>query len=71
MEGSPVTTNNLDDLARAEADVERTRQRVALSVVALRDEVSRQTDWRVWVARRPAAFLCAAFAVGFWLGHQR
>jgi hypothetical protein len=66
-----MTTNSLDDLALAEEKVERTRQRVTQSMIALRAEVSRQSDWRVWVARRPTAFVCAAFAVGFWLGHQR
>jgi hypothetical protein len=66
-----VTTNDMSELARAEAEVERTRERVALSVVALRDEVVRRTDWRRWVARRPGTFLCTAFALGFWLGHRR
>jgi hypothetical protein len=32
-----MTTHNIDELARAEANVERTRERVANSVVALRD----------------------------------
>jgi hypothetical protein len=66
-----MTTNNIDELARAEAEVERTRERVALSVVALRDEVVRQTNWRNWFARRPGTFLGAAFVVGFWFGNRR
>jgi hypothetical protein len=66
-----MTPDNMNELANAEAEVERTRERVALSVVALRDEVVRQTNWRNWFARRPAAFLGAAFVAGFWLGNRR
>lgn len=66
------TSNGADDaLARAESDVERARERVATSMLALRDEVARKTDWRSWVRRQPAAFLGAAAALGFWLGYRR
>jgi Flp pilus assembly protein TadD len=58
------------ELARVEADIERTRERVATSVMALRQEVARQTDWRQWVRRRPGAFLAGAFVVGFILGQR-
>lgn len=60
-----------DALARAESDVERARERVASSMLALRDEVVRKTDWRSWVRRQPAPFLAAAVALGFWLGYRR
>ena len=60
-----------DALARAESDVERARERVTSSMLALRDELARKTDWRSWVRRRPSAFLGAAVAVGFWLGYRR
>ena len=60
-----------DALARAESDVERARDRVASSMLALRDEVVRKTDWRSWVRRQPTAFLGAAVALGFWLGYRR
>jgi hypothetical protein len=60
-----------DALARAESDVERARERVASSMLALRDEVARKTDWRSWVRRQPAPFLGAAVALGFWLGYRR
>ncbi|HET6282476.1 MAG TPA: hypothetical protein VFH73_16045, partial [Polyangia bacterium] len=33
------------ELERAEADIERTRERVATSVMALREQVARQIDW--------------------------
>ena len=66
-----MTPDNINELANAEAEVERTRERVALSVVAQRDEVVRQTNWRNWFVRRPAAFLGAAFVAGFWLGNRR
>jgi hypothetical protein len=58
-------------LAQAESDVERARERVASSMLALRDEVARKTDWRSWVRRQPTAFFGAAVAVGFWLGYRR
>jgi ElaB/YqjD/DUF883 family membrane-anchored ribosome-binding protein len=35
-----------DELARAEADVERARERLSASVIALRAQVARQGDWR-------------------------
>ncbi len=60
-----------DELAQAESDVERARERVAQSMMALRNEVARQVDWRSWIQRRPALFIGGAFAVGFWLGNRR
>ena len=60
-----------DELARAESDVERARERVAQSMLALRDEVARQVDWRSWVQRQPGLFVVGAFALGFWLGRRR
>jgi hypothetical protein len=58
------------DLARAEQEIERTREKVAMSVLALRDEVARRTDWRAWIRARPATFLGAAFVLGLWWGHR-
>jgi hypothetical protein len=55
----------------AEAEVERARERVAHSVMALRDEVVRRADWREWIRRRPGTFLAAAFTLGFLWGHRR
>jgi hypothetical protein len=70
--GAGRASNGTDDaLARAESDVERARERVASSMLALRDEVARKTDWRSWVRRQPAPFLGAAVALGFWLGYRR
>jgi len=60
-----------DELARAESDVERARERVTQSMMALRQEVARQVDWRSWVQRRPALFVGGAFALGLWLGTRR
>lgn len=59
------------ELARAEAEIERTRAQVVETVVALRNEVVRSADWRTWIRKRPAWFVAGAFAVGFWLGHRR
>ena len=59
------------ELARAEADVERARERVAQSVMALRNEVVRRTDWRRWFGRHPGTFLAAAFGLGLLWGFRR
>ena len=69
--GSARTSTGGDALAQAESNVERARERVESSLLALRDEVTRRTDWRRWVRRRPAAFVGGALALGFVLGYRR
>lgn len=49
-------------------EIERAREQIQSSVVALREEVAVATDWRAWYRRRPYAYLAAAFAVGVFLG---
>ncbi len=56
--------------AEIRAEIEHTRQQIQASVVALRDRVGGATDWRRWYRDRPALFLGAAFAVGFYLGFR-
>lgn len=60
-----------DELAQAEADLARARERVATSISALRDEVARQADWRRWLARHPLISVGGALALGLWLGARR
>jgi hypothetical protein len=50
------------------AEIERAREQIHSSVMALREEVSRAADWRARIRRRPGLWLGAAFAVGFFLG---
>jgi hypothetical protein len=64
-------TQPFTEVARAEAALERSRERVERSVLALRDEIARRTDWRSWVARRPGVFLGAAVLLGFLWGFRR
>jgi len=64
-------TQAFSEVARAEAALERSRERVERSVSALRDAVARRTDWRGWIARRPAVFLGAAGLLGFMWGFRR
>jgi hypothetical protein len=78
MPNNPLDSSQQDDkasrspeLAQAEADVERARERVAASVMALRNEVVRRVDWREWVRQRPAAFVAGAFILGFLWGRRR
>ena len=59
------------ELARVEADIQRSREQVADSMLALRREIARRTDWRGWVSKRPLAFLGGAVALGFLLGFRR
>jgi len=61
---APVTTA----LEQTEAEIERTRERLAASLGALREEISGLTDWREWVRRRPAPFVAGAFALGLLIG---
>lgn len=49
-------------------EIERARQQIQTSVVALREEVKVATDWRGWYRKRPYAWVAAAFAVGLYLG---
>jgi ElaB/YqjD/DUF883 family membrane-anchored ribosome-binding protein len=50
------------EIVHAEAEIARTREAVAQSVMALQQEISRTLDWREWVRRRP--FLAVAVALG-------
>lgn len=53
------------------AEIERAREQIQESVVALRQEVAEVVDWREWVRARPGLCLGAAFAIGFYLGSRR
>ena len=64
-------TGVYSEVARAEAALERSRERVERSVSALRAAFARRTDWRSWVARRPALFLGAAVVLGFMWGFRQ
>jgi ElaB/YqjD/DUF883 family membrane-anchored ribosome-binding protein len=59
-----------DALDGARAEIARTRDEVALSVVALQRELAETADWRTWVARKPILSLALAFGVGFAIGHR-
>ena len=59
------------EAAHAHAEIEKARQQVAASVVALRGELASTTDWRQWVRRRPLALIAGAFVVGFLFGSRR
>ena len=64
-------TRVFSEVARAEAALERSRERVERSVSALREAFARRTDWRSWFARRPALFLGAAMMLGFMWGFRQ
>jgi hypothetical protein len=66
----PSPTERDPAVVRAEANVAEARERVAESMLALREEVARRTDWRGWVRRRPGLLLAAAFGLGLLLGSR-
>jgi hypothetical protein len=53
------------------AEIERAREQIQSSMMALKHEVSRAADWRGWVRRRPGLCLGAAFALGLYLGSRK
>ena len=63
-----VPTRSRLDIAHAEAELNRSRQQVARSVMALRRHIAKRMDWRQWVRDRPVHFAIAAFAVGLFIG---
>jgi ElaB/YqjD/DUF883 family membrane-anchored ribosome-binding protein len=64
------TIKELREPALIQAEIERAREEITRSVLALRERVNEATDWRTWVRRRPALALTVAFGVGFWLGYR-
>jgi hypothetical protein len=58
------------ELVRAERDIALARERVSQSVLALRDAVAKQTDWREWVRSNPSLFMAAAFTLGLLWGSR-
>ena len=58
------------EMARAEAEIDRTREQVSRSVLALRQAMTQRTDWREWVRRGPLPFLAVAFMIGFVYGQK-
>jgi hypothetical protein len=65
-----MSADDLRALARAEADIHRTREKVALSVTALQREITRGLDWRQWIARKSVLALGLAFGLGLLLGQH-
>jgi ElaB/YqjD/DUF883 family membrane-anchored ribosome-binding protein len=59
------------EIVRAEAEIARTRETVAESVLALQKEISRTLDWREWVRQRPVLAVALAFGAGALLGVWR
>jgi ElaB/YqjD/DUF883 family membrane-anchored ribosome-binding protein len=66
-----MSADEVRALARAEADIHRTREKVALSVTALQRELARSLDWRQWVGRKPFLAVGLAFGLGLLLGRRR
>lgn len=67
-EESTTTTAEDPALRETELQIERSRERLAASLGALREEITDLADWREWVRRRPEAFVLGAFALGLAIG---
>ena len=67
IDGDP-TVDMDPTLRETEAQIARSRERLAASLGALREEITTLTDWREWMRRRPLPFVAGAFALGFALG---
>jgi hypothetical protein len=59
------------EIQHAEAEIARTRETVASTVMALQREISRTLDWREWVRQRPVLAVTLAFGAGALLGSWR
>jgi len=63
--GVPIRAATVSvELALAETELERTREEVVRSVLALRRAMARRTDWREWVGRHALFSLGVVFAIG-------
>lgn len=58
-------------LVRAEADIARARQQVALSITDLQRQIARTVDWREWVRRKPGLTIGVAFGLGLLFGRRK
>lgn len=58
------------DPVAIQQEIERAREDITRSVLALRERVTLATDWREWVRRRPGITVAAAFGIGFWIGYR-
>lgn len=58
------------ELREAQAEIARAREKVNVSLVALKREIAETTDWRQWVRKRPLTALAVAFGAGYLLGRR-
>jgi hypothetical protein len=58
------------ELARADANLDHTREQFVASMGALEREIARDLDWREWVRRKPGMALALAFGLGLFLGRR-
>ena len=65
-----VTHSQEAALVEAEAEIARSRELVARSVLELQRELSRAVDWREWIRRKPVVAVGLAFGLGVLLGRR-
>jgi hypothetical protein len=65
---SLLTSDQGEERAEIEAEIEAARARVAATMRTIGAEVARRGDWRVWVRTHPALVLAGVFGVGYTVG---
>jgi hypothetical protein len=70
MNSSPIAPAE-EPPTTTEADLERLRARLHMSLGALENRLHELRDWRSWLRRHPWPFVLAAFGAGALLGVRR
>jgi hypothetical protein len=60
--------DELNEIARLEAEIALRRQRVGASLEELRRRLQSATSWRHWVGSHPVAWIGAGVSLGFIIG---
>lgn len=66
----PPTEVELKTPEDARAEIDRRRDELTSSAVALRERVQTLTDWHHWVDEAPWALVGGAFALGFVIAYR-
>jgi ElaB/YqjD/DUF883 family membrane-anchored ribosome-binding protein len=59
------------EASQVRVEIERAREELSRSALALKDEMAATVDWRGWVQEHPWTFVLGAVGVGLVLGSRR
>ena len=60
-----------NEAAQVREEIERAREQLVQSALALKEGMAATVDWRGWVRERPWAFVAGAVGVGILWGLRR